>query len=133
MLLTGGPRILDTSRSNSSIFVAYGAVVAAQSGVSLILIYSERACSARQLDIGIKPLFCAIYPANCWSNCVGIANVCRIRTYARKTESVEILVSLLGQSLPANRERANGVGVDTPCAQVSTREIVVIVPALLEL
>ena len=40
---------------------------------------------------------------------------------------------ILGQSLPANHHQANGVGVDTPCGEVSTREIIGIVPALLEL
>ena len=51
--------------------------------------------------------------------------------YARKPESVEIIVSLLGQSLPANHDKkTNGVGVDTPCGEVSTQEIIVIVPAL---
>ena len=62
-----------------------------------------------------------------------MANAGRIRTYARNSESVEVLGSLLDRSLPANDERANGVGVDTPCGDVSTREIIVIVPALLEL
>ena len=40
---------------------------------------------------------------------------------------------ILGQSLPVNHEYANGVEVDTPCGDVSTREIIVIVPALMEL
>ena len=60
--------------------------------------------------------------------------VCRIRKYARKPETVELIESLLlGQSLPANYEWADRVGVDRPCGKVSTREVVVIVPALLEL
>ena len=37
---------------------------------------------------------------------------------------------ILGQSLPADHEYADGFGVDTPCGDVSTREIIVIVPAL---
>ena len=53
---------------------------------------------------------------------------------ATKPEWVELIVSLLDQSQPANHEKqAYGVGVDTPCEEVSTREIIVIVPALLEL
>ena len=36
----------------------------------------ERACSARQPDMGLKSFFCATYHANSWSNCVRIANVC---------------------------------------------------------
>ena len=50
-----------------------------------------------------------------------------------KPESVEVIVILLGQSLPANHDYANVVGVDTPCGEVLTQEIIVIVPALLEL
>ena len=76
----------------------------------------ERACSARQPDLGLKSYFCATYHASSWSNCAFIANVCRIRKYAGKPRSVEIIVSLLGQSLPAYHEKlANGVGLDTPC------------------
>ena len=93
----------------------------------------ERACSARQPDMGLKSLFCATFHANSWLNCAYIANVCRIRKHARKPRSVEIIVSLLGQSLPANHEYADGVGVDTPCGEASTREIIVIVPALFQL
>ena len=83
--------------------------------------------------MGLKSLSCAIYNANSWSDCARNANVCRIRKYARKPESVEIIVGLLGQSLLANHEQANGVGVDTPCGELSTWEIIVTVPALLEL
>ena len=53
--------------------------------------------------------------------------------YARKLESVELVVGLLRQTLPATHEQANGVGVDTPCGEVSTREIIVIVLTLLDL
>ena len=51
----------------------------------------------------------------------------------KKPRWVEIIVSLLGQSLPANHEQTNVVAVDTQCGEVSTREIIVIVPALLKL
>ena len=44
-----------------------------------------------------------------------------------------MIVSLLGRSLPANDEQASGIGVDTPCGEVSTREIIVVVPAYLEM
>ena len=40
---------------------------------------------------------------------------------------------ILVQSLPADHEYANGVEVDTPCGVVLTREIILVVPALLEL
>ena len=40
---------------------------------------------------------------------------------------------ILSYNVPADHEYANGVGVDTPCGEVSTREVIVIVPALLEL
>ena len=95
--------VLDTNLSNSSIYIAFGACCCCCSSVSHP--HFERACSARQPDIvGSESLFCATYHANNWSNCARIANVCRIRKYARKPESVEIIVSLLCQSLPANQE-----------------------------
>ena len=53
--------------------------------------------------------------------------------YARKRVGRNNCALISGQSLPADHEYANGVGVDTPCGEVSTRELIVIVSALLEL
>ena len=79
----------------------------------------ERACSARQPDIGSKSLFFVTYHASNSLNCARIANVCVCDKFARKPDSVEIIVSLLGQSLPANHEKyANKVAVDMQCGEV---------------
>ena len=52
---------------------------------------------------------------------------------ARKTDSIDIIVSLhwvkVYQPITDKQMRS----VDTPCEEVSTRDIIVIVPALLEL
>ena len=99
VLLTGG----GLNPGHKSLYFVHlccvcGAVVAVQVSYHP---HFERACSARHPDIGFKSFFCATYHANSWSNCVRIANVCRIRKYARKSESVE---KLLDQGPPANQE-----------------------------
>ena len=130
MFISGGPRILDANRSNSSINIAFGAVAAVE--VFLILILSVLARHAN-LIWAKNRFFVRLIMQIALSNSARIANVCRVRKHVRKPELVEIIFSLLGQSLPANHKQANGVGVDTPCGEVSAREIIVIVPALLEL
>ena len=85
VLIAGDPWILDTSRSNSSIYIAFGAVVAVQVFPSHP--HFERACSARQPDMGLQSHFCATYHANSRSNCVRIGKVCRTRKYARRNPS----------------------------------------------
>ena len=94
----------------------------------------ERACSARQPDIGSKSLSRATYHANNSLNCARIADVCRMREVCDKNRLGRNNCELIG-SKPTSQSREksqfNGVGVDTPCG--STREIIVIVPALLGL
>ena len=66
----------------------------------------ERACSARQPDIRSKSFLCATYHAN---NSLNLRSHCKrlpyARGYARKPDLAEIIVSLFGQSLPANHEK----------------------------
>ena len=71
----------------------------------------ERACSARQPDIGLKSLFCATYHAHILSNCVRIANVCRIRKYARKHESFEITVRYWVKAYQPITNKPKGSGI----------------------
>ena len=80
MLTTRGGLILDTNRSNSCIYIAFGAVVAVQLFVSS----SFLACFlGTPTSCRLKIAFCATYHANNnWSDCFRIANVCRIRKYA---------------------------------------------------
>ena len=70
---------MDTNRSNSSIFIAFGAVVAVCCCSSVSHPHFERAWPARQPGIGLELFFCATYHANSWSNCARIANVCFTR------------------------------------------------------
>ena len=67
--------------------------------------YFKRACSARQPDIGSKIYFVRpILQLTCWTAlALQIFAVCE--KYARKPDSVQIIVSLLGQSLTAFFEK----------------------------
>ena len=98
MLITGAPCILHTNGSSSSIYIAFGAVVAVQ--VFLVLIWSVL---ARHVNlIQAQNRFCATYHANKSLNCACIANVCRMPEVCNKSRLGRNSCELVG-SKPTNQ------------------------------
>ena len=112
--ITGRPWILHTNDSNSSIYIALGAVVAVQ--VFLILILSVLARHANVIPrIGSKS-FCATYHENNSLNCARIANVCRMRELCEKTQLGRNNCELIG-----SKSTSQSITRSKPMKSVLTR------------
>ena len=108
---------MHTNGSNSSVYVAFGVVVAVH--VLLILILSVLSRHATLIEAKNRPFARPIMQINISLNCARIANICRMREVSEKPDLVEIILSSLGQRLPAHHEKyANEVGVGTACEEI---------------